>query len=357
VSQAKGLILVHAEPEEGVARWPLADTPVELAPVANKPILVHQLEALAAAGILEVGVVGSPAIAPRLRAVVGEGERWGVRITHIAPSAPLTILESLLVAEEFVTGGPFVVELAGHLVRHDIAAAIAGLGDAYDAVVVGQPVRPSPRRERLLPWDGPGGGTTTVVSPVAGLDRVDVMALSPEVFPTVHELTASGPPLDGLTELIRRLQWSGRVRTDAVGGWGRRIRDAEDLVDANQRVLADLAADYDEERLEGATVQGAVAIHPTATVQSSILRGPSVIGPHAVLIDAFIGPYTSIGEGASVEGTELENCVILPGAVLKHPGIRLEGSVIGENARVSRGYGLPRAMRLWVGTDADISLG
>ena len=100
-----------------------------------------------------------------------------------------------------------------------------------------------------------------------------------------------------------------------------------------------------------------MAIHPTATVQSSILRGPSVIGPHAVLIDAFIGPYTSIGEGASVEGTELENCVILPGAVLKHPGIRLEGSVIGENARVSRGYGLPRAMRLWVGTDADISLG
>ena len=169
-----------------------------------------------------------------------------MRITHIAPSAPLTILESLLIAEEFVSGGPFVVELAGHLVRHDIAAAIASLGDAYDAVVVGQPVRPSPRRERLLPWDGPGGGITTVISPVAGLDRVDVMALSPEVFPTVHELTASGPPLDGLTELIRRLQWSGRVRTDAVGGWGRRIRDAEDLVDANQRVLADLAADYDE---------------------------------------------------------------------------------------------------------------
>jgi glucose-1-phosphate thymidylyltransferase len=356
VRQAKGLIVVHAEPEEGVARWPLADMPPELAPVANKPILVHQLEALRDAGIREVGVIGTPALAPRLRAVVGDGERWGVRITHVSPSAPLTVLESLLVAEEYVGDAPFVVELAGHLVRHDLATSVSHLSDGYDAVVVGKPVRRSPRREPLLPWDL-SAGTTTVAPPVAGLDRLDVLAFTPEVFPTIRELTSAGTVLDGLSELIRRLQWSGRVRTEAVEGWGRRIRDAEDLLDANQRVLVDLVADYDEDRLNEATVQGAVVIHPSATVQSSILRGPSIVGPNVVLVDAFIGPYSSVGEGASVEGTEMENCVILPGAVLKHPGIRLEGSVIGENARVSRGFGLPRAMRLWVGTDADIALG
>jgi glucose-1-phosphate thymidylyltransferase len=181
--------------------------------------------------------------------------------------------------------------------------------------------------------------------------------MRPGVFPLIRELSTSAEPQEGVNELIRRLQWNGRVRTRPVEGWGKQVCDAEDLLDANQRVLMDLTPDYDEDRLVEVTVQGAVAIHPSATVQSSILRGPSIVGPNAVLVDAFIGPYTSIGEGASVEGTEMENCVILAGAVLKHPGIRLEGSVVGENARVSRGFGLPRAMRLRVGTDAEIALG
>jgi glucose-1-phosphate thymidylyltransferase len=354
---AKGLIIAHARTGGPRARWPLGDTPPVLAPVANRPLLAHQLEAMQAAGIEEVGVVSAPALSARVRAAVGEGDSAGVRVTHISPPGPLGVVDALLVAEHYVGAEPFVVQLGGHLVRHDLGAAVAELDDGVDAVLVGEPVPDPATLEGVLHAEMPPAPATAVASSVAGLARVDVMAFAAGVFTTIRELATEGWERLEIGDVVARLSRSERVRARPVEGWARCVADAADLLDVNQRLLADLVGSYEEDRLVDAAVQGAVVIHPTATVQSSTLRGPSIVGANAILSDAFIGPYTSIGDGASVEGTEMENCVILPGAVLKHPGVRLEGSVIGEKARVSRQFELPRALRLWVGKDAEVTLG
>jgi glucose-1-phosphate thymidylyltransferase len=99
-----------------------------------------------------------------------------------------------------------------------------------------------------------------------------------------------------------------------------------------------------------------VIVHRTAQLESAVVRGPAVIGAGARLTDAYVGPYSSIGDGVVIDGAEVENTIVLPGASICHLGERLEGSVIGANARIFRDFRLPNALRLSVGEGAVVSV-
>jgi glucose-1-phosphate thymidylyltransferase len=101
-------------------------------------------------------------------------------------------------------------------------------------------------------------------------------------------------------------------------------------------------------------VEGRVLIHPTARVEATVIRGPVVIGPDATILDAYVGPYTAIGDGALIENAEIENSVVFSGAQIRHVGGRLDGSVIGRGAHVFRDFGVPRSVRLHVGDGAQV---
>jgi glucose-1-phosphate thymidylyltransferase len=81
-----------------------------------------------------------------------------------------------------------------------------------------------------------------------------------------------------------------------------------------------------------------------------------VIGPHAQIADAYIGPYTSIGEGARVEGAEIERSIVASRASIMHVGGRPVASVLGRQARVFRDFSLHRALRLRVGDGTEVAL-
>jgi len=87
-----------------------------------------------------------------------------------------------------------------------------------------------------------------------------------------------------------------------------------------------------------------------------VIVGPTVIGPGARIADSYIGPYTSIGERARVEGAEVERSIISPGASVMHVGGRLVASVVGRDERVFRDFSLTRAVRLRVGDGTEVAL-
>ena len=87
-----------------------------------------------------------------------------------------------------------------------------------------------------------------------------------------------------------------------------------------------------------------------------MIVGPAVVGPHAQISDAYIGPYTSIGAGARIEGAEIERSIIAAGASIVHVGSRIVASVVGRDARVFRDFSLPRAFRPRVGDGTEIAL-
>ena len=88
----KGLILSGGD---GTRLRPITYTSAkQLVPIANKPILFYGIEALAAAGITEIGIVVGDT-ANEIQDAVGDGSQWGVSVTYLHQEAPLPTLGQL----------------------------------------------------------------------------------------------------------------------------------------------------------------------------------------------------------------------------------------------------------------------
>jgi glucose-1-phosphate thymidylyltransferase len=194
-------------------------------------------------------------------------------------------------------------------------------------------------------------------APGSGLSA-GVWVLGPGALDTLGDVDPSGSmELDMARATERLAALGGTVSARQVGDWWRFRGRPDALLEANRFALAGLKPAPLPTGLVNTHVQGVVKIHPSARLRNAVVRGPAVIGAGACLQDAYVGPYSSIGEDVVIEGAEIEHSIILAGASIRHLGGRLEASVVGPGARVFRDFRLPRAMRLNVGEGARVSLG
>jgi len=88
---------------------PLTDTvPKPLLEVAGKPLVVHQIEALARAGHRDIAINASH-LADKLVAALGDGARFGVALHWSIEPEPLETLGGIATARPLLAGGPIVV--------------------------------------------------------------------------------------------------------------------------------------------------------------------------------------------------------------------------------------------------------
>src|SRR5919204_2726809 len=113
IVSVKGLILSGGR---GTRLRPITFTSAkQLVPVANKPILFYGIDALAASGIREIGIVVGETH-QEIRDAVGDGSRFGVRVTYLQQEAPLGLAHAVLISESFMAGEPFVMYLGDNLI-------------------------------------------------------------------------------------------------------------------------------------------------------------------------------------------------------------------------------------------------
>jgi glucose-1-phosphate thymidylyltransferase len=323
-----------------------------LLPVANRPLLWHALDWLAGAGIREVAVVAGDRLANEARAAL-EGRPFEPNWLVQVPGESFG--DSLAALTGFLDGEPFVLHLADSLARQSLPSLLGSdePGDLEAIVVVH---RSGDGRQSVVDISQRLGGARGTAPPeLGGSATAGVAVLGAKVVEKVSDLEAwPGRELNVLAERLNQL--GGGVRLRRATGWWRFGHGADAALEGNRFALEALREMPLCGEIIDSRVQGAVSIHPSARLESSIVRGPAVIGAGVRLRDAYVGPYTSIGNDVVIEGAEVEHSIVMPEAAIRHLGGRLEASIVGPGARVCRDFRLPRALRLSVGRGAEVSL-
>ena len=127
---------------------------------------------------------------------------------------------------------------------------------------------------------------------------------TPAIFDAARSIELSGRGELEITDAIQALVDRGlRVDPHIVHGWWKDTGQVQDMLEANRLILDDLSLRMDGELVDS-RVEGRVAVEEGALLERTTVRGPAIIGRGARLTDAYIGPYTAIGDSVSIEKAE-----------------------------------------------------
>ncbi|HEX8689778.1 MAG TPA: glucose-1-phosphate thymidylyltransferase [Solirubrobacterales bacterium] len=357
MQELKGLILSGGA---GTRLRPITHTSAkQLVPVANKPVLFYGIEALVDAGVKEIGIVIAPETGGEIRDAAGDGSAFGASITYILQDKPAGLAHAVLTAEEFIGDSPFVMYLGDNLLADGLRGLVATFREAApDALILLTPVS-DPQSYGVAELDGER--IVRLVEkpkdPPSNLALVGVYLFGPPIFDAARALEPSWRGELEITEAIQGLIDDGhRVQSEVVKGWWKDTGQLADMLEANRLVLEEVETRLEGEVDEGSRVEGRVEIAAGAVLRRSVVRGPAVIGAGAHIEDAYVGPYTSIGEGVRICRSEIEHSIVLAGSVVEDLGTRMEASLLGREVKLTRSEGRPRTLRMLVGDKSEIEL-
>ncbi|MDQ1437016.1 MAG: glucose-phosphate thymidylyltransferase [Acidimicrobiaceae bacterium] len=354
----KGLILAGGE---GTRLRPITYTSAkQLVPVANKPILFYGLEAMANAGVQDVGIVIG-ATGDEVRAAVGTGEQWGMHVTYLPQEAPLGLAHCVLIAQDFLGDDDFVMYLGDNLLEgglSDLVSSFAHRPAEVAATILLTKV-PDPQRFGVAELDNRGEVVRLVEKPEvppSDLALMGVYLFDKRIHGAVRAIR---PSARGELEITDAIQWlvdnGERVQSLIHDGWWIDTGKLTPLLEANRLILETLDRRIDGTVDAASRIEGRVVIEQGATVTRSVVRGPAVIGAGTEVVDSYIGPFSAVAEQCRIVDSEVEHAVLLRDSQVI--GIRrVIDSLIGKRSIVQKSDLLPQAVRLMLGDDSQLDL-
>ena len=330
----------------------------QLVPVGNKPVIDFGLEAIAAAGITDVGIIVGHT-GPEIEAYVGDGSRYGISATYVQQPDPLGLAHAVLTAESFLGRDDFVMYLGDNLIAGGITEFVQQFNDTSpDAQILLAKVR-DPERFGVAEL-GPDGHVSQLVEkpsePKSDLALVGVYLFSGRIMDACHAIE---PSPRGELEITDAIQWmideGQQVAERTITGWWKDTGKLHDMLEANRIVLDTFEPQVLGTVDDASEIQGRVVIEEGAVLVNSVVRGPAVIGRNTTLTNTFVGPYTSIYHDCQITNSEIEHSIVLEETSISDVG-RLEDSLIGKKVVVERSERRPAAMRLMLGDHSRVGL-
>ncbi len=321
----------------GTRLLPLTERrPKHLLEVGGVPFLEHQISRLAAAGVGHV-VLATSYRADLFEPVLGDGSRWGVRLTYVQEQEPLGTGGAIRNVADALDGDPdgAVVVLNGDVLSgHDLRAQLDDFATPRD----GRPVDVSlhlvevedARPFGCVPTDSAGRVIAFVEKsddPVSSQINAGCYVFRRSVVDTIPA---------GRVVSVERETFPGLVASGAVvvgyveKAYWRDVGTPTALVAASRDLVLGTATSPATDREPGdAWVDAAATVSPSATLAggTTVAAGASV-GARAVVTGSVLMPGATVGEGA-----EVESCVLGPGASVA-ADVRIHDVAVGDEAHV-----------------------
>jgi len=352
----KGLILSGGK---GTRLYPLTYTCAkQLVPVANKPVLHRVIEAIHEAGITEMGIVVGDTAA-EIKQSVGDGSQWGVSVTYIPQDAPLGLAHAVKISQGFLGEDRFVMFLGDNVIQGGISNLVRRFesSQSNSQVVLTRVAHPQQYGVAVLK----NGTIVRLVEkprdPPSDLALVGIYMFDSTIFEAVNNIVPSWRNELEITDAIQYLIDHGRVVDPYVHtGWWIDTGAPGDMLDANRLVLDELEPYVEGYVDRDSKLIGKVTVQRGAEIVGSVIRGPAIIGEETRIINAYIGPFTSIYHHTVVEKSEIEHSIVLEHSRIIDIPQRIESSLIGRNVEVFRSPLLPKAYKITLGDHSKVGL-
>ncbi|HKO23152.1 MAG TPA: glucose-1-phosphate thymidylyltransferase [Chloroflexota bacterium] len=352
----KGLILSGGK---GTRLRPLTYTAAkQLVPVANKPVLFYAIEDLVTSGITDIGIIVGDT-AEQIKTAVGDGARFGARVTYIQQERPAGLAHAVGTARAFLGCDRFVMYLGDNFIREGIAPLVQAFArSAANACILLYRV-PNPSNLGVAVLEG-DRVVRLVEKPrerISDLAIVGVYMFDHHIFAAVDSIE---PSARGELEITDAIQWlidhGYHVQPHLLDGCWIDTGKMEDMLEANRLVLEGMQPEIRGTVDECSQLAGLVVVQDGAEIHNSILRGPLIIGARTRVSDSYVGPFTAIDHDCVLESVEIANSIVLEHSRIIDIEHRIEDSLIGRYAQVHRSPTRPRAYKLLLGDHSRVVL-
>jgi glucose-1-phosphate thymidylyltransferase len=329
-----------------------------LIPIANKPILHYAIEAAVGAGIRDIAIVHN-ADSDEVPTAIGDGSRWGARITYIPQLTPGGLSQVVALSEKFMGKDKFIFYLGDNMVVGGIKRFVdefekSGANCFLTLAKVKDPERfgvPEIKDGRIVSVEEKPKHPKSSYA-VSGIYLYDSC-----IFEAVKAIKPSDRGELEISDAHQYLIDKGyKVGYAEITGWWKDTGKPSDLLEANRLVLDNITPAIHGTVDNQSTISGKVVIDKGAKIINSVVRGPAIIGENCVIEDSYVGPFTAIGNKTVIKKSEIEYSIVLRDCRILSVGIRLEGSILGNDVEVVEGSGKPRVHRFMIGDQSRVEV-
>ncbi|MBI2084150.1 MAG: glucose-1-phosphate thymidylyltransferase [Candidatus Aenigmarchaeota archaeon] len=337
-----------------------------LIPLANKPMIYYPIETLKNAGITDIGIIVGHT-EEKIREVkdaIGDGSKFGIKITYIEQDAPRGLAHAVKVARGFLVNDnadkKFIVHLGDNILKGGIKKYVDTFknGD-LDAMILLKDV-PNPQRFGVAEIKD-GKIIRLIEKPITSpnnLALVGIYFFNEAIFNEIDKLKPSWRNEYEITEAIQGLLDDGsKVDYRIIDAeWWKDPGDAEGILEANTLLLDEIISSNKGKIEEGADIQGKVSIGDgTIVKKGATIKGPTIIGSNCIIGgNSVIGPYASIGDQTVVENAWIERSIVIGEAKIDCE-TKITDSVIGRKVNIVPSD-KTKSSRLIVGEHSFIAL-